>query len=231
MPIPAVERTRESTDLGSGASHGVALTLLGGVLAVLAWSGIGPHDYETWALEVFPAVIAMVVLGATYHRFRFTPLVYVLIALHCVLLMVGGHYTYAEVPIGTWARDAFHLSRNHYDRLGHFTQGFVPALVAREVLLRNGVVRRGWWLAVIVMCICLGISAMYELLEWGVAEFDGAGSQAFLGTQGDEWDTQKDMAGCFVGAACALLALSRVHDRQMARAASSPAGREASPEL
>ncbi len=193
------------------------LALLVGVLLILVWSGIAPHDYETWALEVFPAVIGIVVLGATYRRCRLTPLVYVLVALHCVVLMVGGHYTYAEVPLGNWARDAFHLDRNHYDRLGHFAQGLVPALLAREVLLRNNVVRRGWWLVVIVMSICMGISALYELLEWGVAEIDGAGSQAFLGTQGDEWDTQKDMAGCFLGAAAGLLMLSRVQDRQMGR--------------
>lgn len=231
MPTAAVKETREPTDPGAGASHGIVRSLVGGVLIVLVWSGIHPHDYKTWALEVFPAVIAIVVLGATYRRFRFTPLVYVLIAAHCVLLMVGGHYTYAEVPIGAWARDAFHLGRNHYDRLGHFAQGFVPALVAREVLVRNGVVRRGWWLAVIVTSICMGISALYELLEWGVAEFDGAGSQAFLGTQGDEWDTQKDMAGCFVGSVIALLALSGVHDRQMAREAPTPRPASGAPDL
>src|SRR5262245_35647854 len=126
--------------------HRLPVGLLAGVLALLAWSAVRPHDYETWALEVFPAVIGIVILMATYRRFPLTPMLYILIALHMALLIVGGHYTYAEVPIGKWAQETFHLSRNHYDRLGHFVQGFVPAIIAREVLLRNQVLKRTWWL-------------------------------------------------------------------------------------
>jgi putative membrane protein len=199
----------------------LAGALLGLVVLLLAWSAIRPHDYETWGLEVFPAVIGMGVLLATWRRFPLTPLLYVLIALHMALLIVGGHYTYAEVPVGKWAQQAFHLSRNHYDRLGHFVQGFVPAIIAREVFLRNAVVRRGWWLVLILLGVCMGISACYELVEWAVAQVDSGGSTAFLGTQGDVWDTQEDMAMCGIGAITALLTLSRAHDRELARIAGS----------
>jgi putative membrane protein len=199
------------------APNALAGTLLALTLLLLAWSAYHPHDYETWALEVFPAVIGIVVLLATYRRFPLTPLLYFLIACHAALLIVGGHYTYAEVPIGNWFKDHFHLSRNHYDRLGHFIQGFVPAIIAREVLLRNNVVKRGWWLAFIIFFFCMGISACYELVEWAVAEFDSGGSQAFLGTQGDPWDTQEDMAMCGIGAITALLTLPRLHDRELRR--------------
>lgn len=195
----------------------MVLGLLACVLALLAWSAIGPHDYETWALEVFPAVVGIAVLGATYRRFPLTALAYWLAAIHGAILIVGGHYTYALVPIGAWAREAFDLSRNHYDRLGHFAQGFVPAIIAREVLLRNTPLRRGGWLLFLVVCVCLAISAVYELVEWGVAEVDSAGSQAFLGTQGDVWDTQKDIALCGIGAVVALLTLARWHDGQLRR--------------
>jgi putative membrane protein len=193
--------------------------LLALVLILLAWSAYHPHDYETWALEVFPAVIGIVILLATHRRFPLTPLLYILIALHMALLIVGGHYTYAEVPMGKWAQQAFHLSRNHYDRLGHFIQGFVPAIIAREVLLRNHVLKRSWWLTFIILGLCMGISACYELLEWGVAvASDGdAPSQSFLGTQGDPWDTQEDMAMCGIGAVASLLLLSRLHERQLHR--------------
>jgi putative membrane protein len=196
----------------------LALGLLAAVLALLAWSVIHPHDLETWALEVAPAVGGIIILAATYRRAPLTPLLYTLIALHMALLIVGGHYTYAEVPLGNWAKEAFHLSRNHYDRLGHFMQGFVPAVIAREVLIRSEVLkRRGLWLAFIVLCVCMAISACYELVEWLVAELDSAGSQSFLGTQGDIWDTQEDMACCLVGALTAILTLSRWHDRQLRR--------------
>lgn len=189
------------------------------VIAVLIWSAIHPHDYFTWILEVFPAIIGAAILAATYRRFRFTTLVYTLIALHMIILMVGGHYTYAEVPIGNWLRDHFQFSRNHYDRLGHFAQGFVPAMIAREVLLRLNVVKRGRWLFVLVVSMCLAVSALYELLEWTASVLTGSAGDAFLGTQGDVFDTQKDMALALVGAITSLLLLSRLHDRQLRRTA------------
>ncbi len=184
-------------------------------IAVFIWSGFTPKDRLTWVLEVFPAVLAAGVLIATRRSFPLTDLLYVLIFFHACILMVGGKYTYAEVPLGNWARDAFHLARNHYDRLGHFAQGFVPAVAAREVLLRRGVVRRGGWLAFLVFSVCMMVSALYELLEWRVAVATGSAADAFLGTQGDPWDTQEDMATCAVGAALALLLLSRLHDRRI----------------
>jgi len=185
------------------------------VTVIFVSSAIRPHDYFTWMLEVFPAIIGAVILASTYRRFRFTTLVYILIAVHMIILMVGGHYTYAEVPIGNWVRDQFQLSRNHYDRLGHFAQGFVPAMIAREVLLMLNVLRRGRWLFVIVISICLAISALYELLEWTVSALTGSAGDAFLGTQGDVFDTQKDMAMALVGAVTALLTLSKFHDKQL----------------
>lgn len=185
------------------------------VLVVFIWSAIRPHDYFTWILEVFPAIIGIGVLVATYRRFRFTTLVYVLIAAHAIILMIGGHYTYAEVPLFNWIRDAFALGRNHYDRLGHFAQGFVPAMIAREVLLRRSPLKRGGWLSVIVVSICLAVSALYELLEWGVSEATGSAGDAFLGTQGDVFDTQKDMAMALIGAITSMLLLARLHDRQL----------------
>ncbi|HET7872072.1 MAG TPA: DUF2238 domain-containing protein [Terriglobales bacterium] len=192
------------------------ICLLGTFAAVLAWSAVRPHDYFTWGLEVFPAIIALAVLAATYSRFQFTTFVYLLVTVHACILFLGGHYTYAEVPLGNWVRDSFHLARNHYDRLGHFAQGFVPALVAREVLLRRKIVLRRGWLFFIVVSICLAISAAYELLEWRVAVATGSAADAFLGTQGDPWDTQEDMATALVGALAALLGFSRWHDRMIA---------------
>lgn len=183
----------------------------------LLWSVIRPHDYFTWFLEVFPALIGVVVLLATHRRFPLTPLLYVLLLVHALILITGGHYTYAEVPLGFWMEDAFGFTRNHYDRIGHIAQGFVPAIAARETLLRFGVVRGRRWLFFIVVSICLAISASYELLEWTVAVTTGSKGDAFLGTQGDVWDTQKDMAFAALGAITALLFLSRVHDRQLAR--------------
>lgn len=193
----------------------LVLVLLALTVALLVWSGIHPKDRVTWWLEVSPSLAAVAVLAATYRRFTFTPLAYWLMFGHSTLLIVGGHYTYAEVPLGEWARDAFDLSRNHYDRLGHVVQGFTPAIVAREVLLRQTPLRRGWWLAWIVVSMCTGISAIYELIEWAVAEIDESGSAAFLGMQGDIWDTQKDIALCLGGAVLALALLSRWHDRQL----------------
>jgi putative membrane protein len=188
------------------------LAILG---AVFLWSAIRPHDYFTWILEIFPAIIGFVVLVATYRRFPLTPLLYTLLMIHAAILMLGGHYTYAEVPLGFWMRDIFHTARNDYDRFGHFAQGFVPAILAREILIRRGVVRSRGWLYFIVVAICLAISAAYELLEWRVSVASGSKGDAFLGTQGDIWDTQEDMATALVGALLAPLLLGRIHDRQI----------------
>jgi len=191
------------------------VALLATFLAALAWSAYRPHDPLTWGLEVAPALLAVALLVATYRRFRFTPLAYTLMWLHALLLLVGGHYTYAEVPLFNWLRDAFDLSRNHYDRLGHLAQGFVPAIVAREVLLRTSPLRSGGWLFFLVTCVCGAVSAVYELLEWVVAEAGGATAEAFLAFQGDVWDTQKDMALALAAAVAAQLLLAGVHDRQL----------------
>lgn len=192
----------------------LALLVVGAVALVI--SGIGPRDRATWVLEVAPAVIAAPVLIATARRLPLTPLAYRLIFLHALILMLGGHYTYAEVPAGFWVQDALHLARNPYDRLGHLAQGFVPAIVVREVLIRRSPLRPGQWLAFLVLCVCLSISATYELAEWGAAVIGGESADAFLGTQGDQWDTQWDMLTALLGAALSLLLLSRVHDRQIA---------------
>lgn len=184
-------------------------------LAVLVWSGINPKDYPTWALEVAPAVIGLLVLWATRRSFPLTTLVYAFILAHCVVLMVGGHYTYAEVPLFDTIKPLFGFERNHYDRLGHLMQGFVPALIAREVLIRRRVLNRRGWLFFLVLCVCLALSATYELIEWAVAVWSEQGAAAFLGTQGDPWDTQSDMALCGIGAILALLTMRRFHDRQL----------------
>jgi len=185
------------------------------VIFVLAWSGYAPYDRATWWMEVAPALIALPLMAATYRSFRQTDLLYVLIAVHCVILMVGGAYTYARVPLGFDLQHWFGLSRNPYDKIGHFAQGFVPALVAREILLREGYLRRGKMLAFIVICIVMAISASYELIEWGAALGMGQGADEFLGTQGDPWDTQSDMFMALIGGVMALLTMSRLHDRQL----------------
>ncbi len=181
----------------------------------LVWSGIGPKDYLTWALEVFPAVAGAVVLWLTRERFPLTPLLYVLILVHCIILIVGGHYTYAEVPIGEWFRDAFDGSRNNYDKLGHLAQGFVPAMIARELLIRLRVFTSRWWRDFFIVSFCLGFSAFYELIEWWVALLSEEAADSFLGTQGYVWDTQSDMWFALIGAVSALVLLSRLHDRQL----------------
>jgi putative membrane protein len=191
--------------------------LLGIAGVALLWSAIGCHDLFTWAMEVFPAVIGGAVLVWLYPRFRFTTLVYSLITVHAIILMVGGHYTYALMPVFTWIKDAYHLDRNYYDRLGHFAQGFVPVLIAREVLLRTTSLKRGALLNYLLLSIAMAISAWYELLEFASARMAGSAADAFLGSQGDPWDTQWDMTMCFIGATCALVFLSRVHDRAMGR--------------
>ena len=189
--------------------------LLGAVLAALVVSGISPHDRTTWWLEIFPILIGAPILIWTRKTFPLTPLVYVLQALHALILVVGGHYTYAEVPLGFWFRDAFHLARNHYDRLGHFAQGFVPAILVREVLLRSTPLRRGGWLFFLTTSVCMTISVTYEFIEWWSAVIAGSAADAFLGTQGDVWDTQWDMFFCLIGALVAQTVLVRWHDRQL----------------
>ena len=184
-------------------------------LLVLAWSAWQPHDYLTWWLEVLPALLALVILAVTRKRFPLTPLAYWLILLHCIVLMAGGHYTYAEVPLGDWLMEMTGGQRNNYDKLGHFMQGFVPAIIAREILVRNRVVARRGWLALFVISICLAFSAFYELVEWWVALLSSEAAESFLGTQGYVWDTQSDMFLALAGAVIALLALGRIHDRQL----------------
>lgn len=185
--------------------------------AVFVWSAIDPNDGVIWALETLPALVALVILVATYRSFSLTPMLYWLILAHCVILMIGGHYTYAEVPlfddISTWIG----WERNNYDKVGHFAQGFVPALVTREIIIRNQVVNGRGWTAFFVVCVCLAISAFYELIEWWVALISQEAADAFLGTQGYVWDTQSDMGFALLGASSALLFLSRAHDRQLAR--------------
>jgi putative membrane protein len=199
----------------NGASlRALQLTTLVGV-AGLAWSGIGPHDRATWALEVAPVVIVLPLLWLTRKRFPLTPLLYVLIAVHAAILMLGGHYTYARVPLGDWVREAFDLARNHYDRLGHVAQGFIPAIAVREILLRQTPLRRGGWLFTLVAATCLAVSACYEFLEWWTALLVGGAADAFLATQGDVWDTQWDMFLALCGALTAQLLLARWHDRQL----------------
>ncbi len=204
----------------------LAAALLALVAAVLGVSAIGARDRLTWWLEVTPVLIAVPILVATRRRFPFTPLVYVLVAIHAAVLCVGGHYTYAEVPLGFWVRDLLGLARNHYDRLGHLMQGFVPVLVVRELLLRTSPLRPGRWLFVLSTGVVLALSAVYEFVEWWTAVILGQGADAFLGTQGDPWDTQWDMFMCLVGALLAQLLLSRVQDRQLARLAAAPAAGE-----
>lgn len=191
------------------------LSLLSGLLIVFVWSVINPHDLFTWFLEVVPAIIGLIILVLTYPKFKFTIFAYLLMAIHAMILMIGGHYTYAEVPLFNWIRDVFELSRNHYDRLGHFAQGFIPAIIAREILLRKSPLKRGKWLFFIVVSICLAISASYELFEWAVAEVTGSAAEAFLGTQGDVWDTQKDMAFALIGSIVSLLTVAKLHDRYL----------------
>jgi len=183
---------------------------------VLIWSGINPKDTPTWFLEVLPAIIGIIVLAVTYNTFRLTPLVYSLILIHCVILMVGGHYTYAEVPLFDYIQDIMGSSRNNYDKVGHFAQGFVPALITREIILRKQIIQQRAWQIFFIICFCLAFSAFYELLEWWVALATGEGAVAFLGTQGYIWDTQSDMWFALLGAITGLLTLSKIHDKQLA---------------
>ncbi|WP_352295813.1 DUF2238 domain-containing protein [Pseudoalteromonas sp. 20-MNA-CIBAN-0454] len=185
---------------------------LGLFFSVLIWSGINPKDQFTWFLEVLPAIIGVVIMLGTYKQFKLTPILYWFILAHCIVLMVGGHYTYAEVPLFD---NLFGSERNNYDKVGHFFQGFVPALLAREILLRKNAVNGKGWLITFIISICLAFSAFYELLEWWVALLSSENAEAFLGTQGYVWDTQSDMGLALLGAICSLLVLSKVHDKQL----------------
>jgi putative membrane protein len=191
------------------------LALLGAGIVLLGLSAIHPYEMGTWWMEVFPIFIAVPILFVTYRRFPLTPLVYTLIFVHACILMLGGHYTYARVPLGFWMQDLFHFTRNHYDRIGHLAQGFIPAIVAREILLRRTPLRPGGWLFFLVCCICLAISACYEFIEWWAALIGGSGATEFLGTQGDVWDTQWDMFMALIGAISGQVTLSRLHHRQL----------------
>ena len=193
------------------------LFLLLCIAAGLSWSGIAPHDRFTWWLETAPIWLGMALLLITARKFRLTPLLYVMITLHALVLMVGGKYTYARVPAGDWVRNWLHLSRNPYDRLGHFMQGFVPVILTREILLRTSPLKPGKWLASLSVSVCLAFSALYELFEMATALLQGAKADDFLGTQGDPWDTQWDMTCALIGATVGYLVLSRFHDRQLAK--------------
>ncbi len=189
---------------------------------VLVWSGISPADRFTWLLEVAPAVAGAAILLGTRRKFRFSTLAYVLVWIHAIILMVGGHWTYAQMPLFNWLRDAFDLARNYYDRVGHLAQGFIPAILAREILLRTSPLRRGKWLFAIVLSFCLAMSAAYELLEWWAAVAVGESADQFLALQGDEWDSQWDMLLALLGAVAAQLLLGRAHDRSIAKVAAGP---------
>mgnify|MGYP003700421215 CR=1 FL=1 len=199
-----------SRRLGLGIALGVSLA------AVVIWSAIRPADMLVWWMEALPALVAAALIAFFWRRFPLSDLLLVLVWIHAVILLVGAHYTYAEVPIGDWARDAFGFARNHYDRLGHLAQGFVPAIAARELLLRLTPNRPGGWLFAVVTLSCLGISALYEVIEWLAAELVAGGAVAFVAAQGDVWDAQKDMTLAGIGAIAAQLLLARLHDRRMA---------------
>lgn len=209
------------SDVRPGSRPSLPAVLAWGVLAVLALSGWDPHDRTTWFLEVVWVLVGLPLLVLLGRRRPMTPLLYCLLAAHAVVLMVGGHYTYAEVPLGDWVRDAFGLDRNPYDRLGHLMQGFVPAVLVRELLVRTSPLRGSRWLAPLTVCACLAFSAVFEMLEWAAAVAGGHAADAFLATQGDVWDTQWDMFCALIGATLSLLLLSRVHDRQLARVPST----------
>jgi len=200
------------------------LVLISAGLIGLLISGIGPRDRFTWCLEVAPVVVGAALLIGTYRRFPLTPLLYRLLFLHAVVLLVGGHYTYEQVPIGLWARDAFGLARNHYDRLGHFAQGFVPAILVREILVRRSPLKGSRWLGVLVVSVCLAFSALFEMFEWWTAVAVGQSADMYLATQGDVWDTQWDMFLAMTGALSALVVLGRLHDTQLRKLKEDPPG-------
>ena len=191
------------------------IVLLACFLAGLILSGIHPHDYFTWILEVFPAILGTMVLIATFKKFRFTDLTYIFIVIHCYILFVGGHYTYAEVPLFDWIKEVFHQSRNNYDKVGHFAQGFIPAMIVRELFVRKQVVKPGAWLSFLTVCVCATISVFYEFLEWLVALLSGQSAESFLGTQGYVWDTQSDMLYACIGATCMVVLLGKIQNKQI----------------
>lgn len=178
-------------------------------------SAVNPKDYFTWFLEVIPAIVGVMILMLTYKKFQFSNLVYCMILAHCYVLFIGGHYTYAEVPFFDWIKEMFHQSRNNYDKVGHFAQGFVPAFIVREIFIRKAVVIKNAWLPFLIMSVCVCISAFYEFLEWFVAIVSGQSAEAFLGTQGYVWDTQSDMLYATIGATTMLLFFSKIHDKQI----------------
>jgi putative membrane protein len=204
--IPQIRRTK---------SFDMRFVWLATYFAALVWSAVNPHDYFTWFLEAAPVLIALAVLAVTHKRFPLTPMAYTLILIHCLILFVGAHYTYAAVDIFKWVRDFFAWQRNNYDKLGHFAQGFVPAIIAREIFIRNHVVNGRTWLNLFVLSFCLAFSALYELFEWAVAIATGDSAESFLGTQGYMWDTQSDMAMALTGAVLSLVILSKLHDKQL----------------
>lgn len=201
--------------MAESTTHRLLITGTVLVLALLIWSGIQPYDRATWIMETLPAMIVLPVLWATRRRFPLTPLLYVLVFLHCAVLIIGGAYTYARVPAGFMVQDWFDLARNPYDKLGHFMQGFVPALAARELFIRLRVVNGKTWLAFLSVCVVMTVSALYELLEWAAALAMGQGADEFLCTQGDVWDTQSDMFFALICALTALTVLSHLHNRQL----------------
>jgi len=203
-------------DSAANNIRSIHVWLLAVFLLVLTWSAIAPFDYTIWLLEVFPALIGIALLIATFHRFQFTTFAYTAILLHCIILMIGGHYTYGDMPLFEWVQQQFDLSRNHYDRFGHIAQGFFPAIVAREVLIRLSPLESGKWLFFVVTSICLAISALYELVEWWVAITTGSAADLFLATQGDVWDTQWDMLLALLGAMAAQLIFAGYHNRKIA---------------
>lgn len=184
-------------------------------IIVFIWSAINPKDYFTWFLEVFPAIVALIILTFTYKNFKFTPLVYSLILIHSIILMVGGHYTYSEVPLFDFIKDVFNHDRNNYDKLGHFAQGFIPAMVAREIIIRKNIINIEAWRNFFIICFCLALSAFYELIEWWVAIFTNEASNDFLGTQGYIWDTQSDIFWALIGSILALTILRNFHTKQL----------------
>jgi putative membrane protein len=183
----------------------------------LMGSAINPHDYFTWILEVFPAIIGLVVLAITFKGFKFTTLTYVSILIHCYILFIGGHYTYAQVPLFNWLKDVLHQQRNNYDKIGHFAQGFIPAMIVRELLIRKKVIQSKSWLAVLTVTVCMSISMLYEFLEWFVSINSGESGDSFLGTQGDIWDTQSDMLFATIGAICMVVLLGKIQNKQVSK--------------
>lgn len=183
--------------------------------AVFTWSVINPKDYFTWFLEVIPAIVALIILIFTYKKFKFTPLIYILILIHSIILMIGGHYTYAEVPLFDIVKDLFNQDRNNFDKIGHLAQGFVPAMVAREIIIRNNVIGIEAWRNFFIVCFALALSALYEVIEWRVALIANDAADDFLGTQGYIWDTQSDMAWALYGSILALIFLRKYHDKQL----------------